>query len=306
MIDVVYVLGSGSIWNNNEIRFSLRSLEKNLQGFRNIWVVGIRPEWIRNIRYIEFGDELKNNADGNIARKLLRVCQEEDLTDDFLFINDDHFVIKPVNASDIPPFHKGDLSRLPDEYFQHSFWRGRLFRTRNILISKHLPALHYDCHAPMVINKQKFPQAISQFDFEKNIGYTMKSLYGNVIYGKDGKRLNGEKVTIFKKMTTHEIKRHCIRAMFVAVNNAGLNASFKEWLYEVFPDPSRYEAGGSTREGFIEIIDWLNGDKDYAKGSELFVKYGKSRKIKKFISKHETMGRQMKLEHHMKELLNYL
>ena len=37
-IDVVYVLGTGSKWHNNEIRFSLRALEKNLRDYRHIYV----------------------------------------------------------------------------------------------------------------------------------------------------------------------------------------------------------------------------------------------------------------------------
>lgn len=306
MIDVVYVLGKGSIWDNNEIRFSLRAIEKNLQEYRNIWIVGERPDWLRNINHIPYPDELINNADGNIARKVLRVCQEEELTDDFLFINDDHFIIKPTIASEIPPYHKGDLAKLPEEYFQQAFWRGRLFRTKNVLLSKNLTALHFDCHAPIVMNKRRFPEVMSQFDFEKGMGYTMKSLYGNVVYGNSAPRLRGEKVTLFKNYTYEKVKKITVRAQFVAVNNAGLKAGFKQWLHEEFPDQSRYETKESDMGAFTKVVEWLNGDRDYVKGSQLYEKYGRSRKIKKFLTKSATTGRRMKLEHQMRELLNYL
>lgn len=306
MIDVVYVLGKGSDWDNNEIRFSLRAIEKNLKEYRKIWIVGEKPVWIRNIQHIAYPDDLIHNADGNIARKILRVCQEEDLTEEFLFINDDHYIMKPTVAREIPPYHKGDLSKLPDTYFQQSFWRGRLFRTKNVLISKGLTALHFDCHVPMVMNKMRFPEVMSQFDFEKGIGYTMKSMYGNVVYGNSAPRLRGEKVTIFKKFSYEEVKRITKKAQFVAVNKDGTKAGFKQWINEQFPDPSAYEVEGSNNGAFNEVIRWLNGDKDFDKGSRLYEKYGKSRKIKKFLTKSPTMGRRMKLEHQMRELLNYI
>jgi hypothetical protein len=71
VIDVVYILGTGSYWRNNEIRFSLRALERNLRGIRKIWIVGDYPDFIKNINHIPFKDELLNNADGNIIRKVL-------------------------------------------------------------------------------------------------------------------------------------------------------------------------------------------------------------------------------------------
>jgi hypothetical protein len=39
MIDVVIPLGWGSIWDNQEIKYSLRSFERHLKGIRNIFVV---------------------------------------------------------------------------------------------------------------------------------------------------------------------------------------------------------------------------------------------------------------------------
>lgn len=304
-IDVVYVLGTGSGWNNNEIRFSLRALEKNLRGYRYVYVIGECPSWLRNVRHIPFKDELKQNADGNIARKVLRVCQEEDLSDSFLFINDDHIIMKPIDAVSIPPYHKGDLKERPKSYFQETFWRGRLFRTMNVLKEKGLSTLHYDCHVPMLIDKHLFPGTIKQFDFEQNIGYTMKSLYGNVVHGVKAPKLDGEKVTLFKKLNTmSQLTRRVTGRQFVAFNDEGLNSIVKLWLYKVFPEPSSYET--SCNEPFIDVINWLNGGQDYAQGLALYQKHGKSKRIKKFLNKAPSTARRMKMTHLMTELLNYI
>ena len=72
-IDVVYVLGTGSNWDNNEIRFSLRSLAKNLKGMGRVFVVGERPAFLQNVIHIPAKDEFNPNvnADGNIILKVL-------------------------------------------------------------------------------------------------------------------------------------------------------------------------------------------------------------------------------------------
>jgi hypothetical protein len=305
-IDVVYVLGTGSHWNNNEIRFSLRALEKNLKRYRNVYVVGQCPGWLKNIIHIPFTDELKENADGNIARKVLRVCQEADLSDRFLFINDDHLIMISTEAVGIPPYHKGDLTTRPASYFQDSFWRGRLFRTRNTLVEKGLSTLHYDCHVPMVFDKNLFPEAIGKFDFENNIGYTMKSMYGNVVHGWNAPRLAGEKVTVFKQINTEKVlQRRVAGRQFVAFNDEGLNAVLKMWLYKTFPEQSGFEI--SCNEPSIEIARWLlASDHDFTKGTALFEAFGKSKRVKKFLKKPPTTARREKLVHQLRELLNYI
>lgn len=305
-IDVVYVLGTGSAWKNNEIRFSLRSLAANLKKFGKIWVVGECPEFLKNVKHIPFPDTLINNADGNIIRKVLRVCQEEDLSEDFLFINDDHLVMRSTVACMIPPYHKGDLTKFSQEYFEKDFWRGRLYRTRNILVKKGLPALHFDCHTPIVMNKKLFPEVISQFDYEKHIGYTMKSLYGNSVYHQEAVKLIGQKTTLFRPMTTSDIRKETEQRQFVSFNDRGLTAALKQWLVETFPKASPYEEPSSA-DPFLEIVTWLKSpEKDYTAGVVLFEKYGKSNKVKKYLSKSRTVARDLKLEHKIRELLNYI
>jgi hypothetical protein len=305
-IDVVYVLGTGSIWNNNELRFSLRSLEKNLKGFRKVWIVGEKAEWLKNVNHIAYPDELPNNADGNIIRKVLRVCQEKGLTEDFLFINDDHLVIKPVEAAAIPPYHKGDMTSFPPAYFTVNFWRGRLFRTKNILVERGYKALHFDCHCPIVINKIKFPEVISQFNYEKNTGYTMKSLYGNVVH-PDGPLLTNEKTVIFRPYVLKDIEERVKVPTFLSFNDDGLKPALKNWLYLNFPESSKYEKSGIAMEPYFEIMNWLNSpEKDFRTGMAIYDKYGTAKKVKKYLSKGESTARYMKLEHKIRELLNYV
>jgi hypothetical protein len=302
--DVVYVLGKGSAWNNNELRFSIRSLVKNLEGIRRIYIVGEKPKWIKNVIHIPCPDHFSNgqNNDGNIIKKVLRACQVQGLSKDFLFINDDHFILKPINILDIPPYQKGDLKTFPQEYFEANYWRGRLWRTMNILKKKGYPTFHYDCHTPILFNKKKFPEVISLFDYEKNTGYTMKSLYGNVVYGA-GIHLGKNKKTIFRNYVYDDLVKILKNHSFASVNDTGLNVDFKIWLHINFPNQSVYESEPFSST-FTEIINWLNSGRDYHKGCELYLKYGKNINIKRFIVTRTQRSAQKKLETHLIKLIH--
>lgn len=302
LIDVVYVLGSGSYWRNNEIRFSLRALERNLRGIRKVWIIGELPDFIKGIKHIPFQDELLNNADGNIIRKVLRICQEPELSENFLFINDDHMIMKETEAPAIPPYHNGDLTKLTKEYFGESPWRGHLWNSRNVLIGLGHSALHFDCHIPMVINKKKFTEVLQKFDYEKT-PYTMKSLYGNIVH-PDAPRLKHQKVTLFRPYSQEDIRKKTLGKAFVAYNDDGLKIALKIWLYQHFPEKSKYEK--TAEDPFFDLVKWvLSPKKDFQSGCELYDKYGLSKRTKKYMKRGESKVRYIKLEHKLRELLNY-
>jgi hypothetical protein len=303
--DIVYVLGKGSAWDNNELRFSIRSLVKNLQGFRKIYVIGEKPFWLKKAIHIPCEDFFKNgqNNDGNIIKKVLRACEIPGLSTDFLFINDDHFIMKPIHVLDIPPYQKGDMATFEAKYFELNFWRLRLWRTRNILVKKGYTAYHYDCHTPILFNKKKFPEVISKFDYERLQGYTMKSLYGNVIYGAGVPLGLTNKKTIFRNYLYDDIVARLKNCTYASVNDTGMNIDFKMFLHINFPESSQYEKIPLSNS-FQEIIDWMNTGRDYIKGCELYLKYGKNVNIKRFLLTRTSRSAQKKLEIHLLKLIH--
>lgn len=303
-IDLVYVLGKGSRWKNNEIRYSLRSVEKNLIGYRNIYVVGENPGFLKGIIHISYPDEIgPQNADGNIACKVLRACREKDLSDDFLFINDDHLILKPMDVSTIPAFHKGDMNDYPEKHWSNNLWRRRLKRTRDILNQKNLPAMNYDCHVPILFNKHTFPKAIEMFNFREDIGYTMKSMYGNVACQDSCTLLAGEKRTVFQMLHFSQIENRLNNCDFASYNDEGLNAHLKKWLWSTFTSMSRFEIN-DVKDFYVEALTWTNGSRDFHEGALLFAKYIRRNNMNKLFNTGETPALREKLEHKFKLILS--
>lgn len=276
-LDVVYVLGTGSRWRDNEIRFSLRSLQKNLKNFRNVFIVGECPAFLQNVIHIPAKDifEPGLNADGNIITKVLAACADERLSDNFLFINDDHLVIKPIDVANVPPLHKGDMTTFSEQYWKLNFWRGRLHRTMEVLLEKGYTTLHFDCHTPIIFNKHHFPEIIEQFDYRKGIGYTMKSLYGNVMY-PDGPFLIDQKKLVFKYFKLKEIKEQLATATFMSFNDQGLNDSLKWWLIDNFRSKSRFEKDQAD-DHIFDLFFWTINGRPYEDGVQLFARHFKNR-----------------------------
>ena len=307
-MDVVYVLGTGSMWDNNELRFSLRSICRNLQNVRNVVVVGERPDFLQNVIHIPAGDifEPGTNADGNIITKVLAACNSEQVSDDFLFINDDHLVLKAMNVGDVPAFHKGDMTTFDAQYWKLNYWRGRLKQTMEVLASGCYPTMHYDCHTPILFNKHVFREVVRRFDYASGTGYTMKSLYGNLAYKEKGVRLTTEKETIFKKYSIEQLHARLKDASFMSFNDDGLNNSLKWWLIDNFRSKCKYEKN-SADDRVFDLYFWVKRGKTYAEGVAYYEKwYHKHMNLVRLFKSGESEYLRKKLDFKLTQIVNRL
>ena len=305
-MDLVYVLGTGSSWRNNEIRFSLRSIEKNMKNIGKVFVVGECPDFLQNVIHIPAKDifDPALNADGNIITKVLAACSDERLSDEFLFINDDHLVLREMNIENVPPLQKGDMTTFAPNYFKNNFWRGRLKRTMQVLQVNNLSTLHFDCHTPILFNKHRFPEIMEQFNYKDDIGYTMKSLYGNVMY-PDGQFLTGQKRTVFKYYKFDELEERLAAPDFMSFNDQGLNNSLKWWLISRFSAKSQFEKD-TPEDRIFDLFFWQQNGYQYNEGVEIFGRFLKYKNLYKMFKTGETKVLRKKLNFKLKQTIKAL
>ncbi len=305
--DVVYVLGKGSRWNENELRFSLRSITENLSNTGNVFIVGECPNYLENIIHISAPDIFNPavNADGNITTKILAACEYDRISDTFLFINDDHLVIKPMNIANVPPFHKGQMDTYPDDYWNFNHWCKRLELTKDVLLSKQLPCFNFDCHTPILIDKDKFKTIVAGFDYKTGIGFTTKSIYGNSVLANEGVYLTDQKKTIFKHYKLQEIKERILPAQFLSFNDQGLNDSLKWWLIENFPNKCKYESS-EPQDRIFELFFWMKNGMPYQEGVAIFKKYFRHKNLIGMFENRETESLKTKLKYKLKQSISEL
>lgn len=101
LMDVVYVLGKGSLADDLELRYSLRALEQNMLDLRLLYLVGERPDFLKDIVHIPVVDDT-GSPEGNIYNKVMAASEDSVLSDDFLLMNDDFFMLEPFRGEDFP------------------------------------------------------------------------------------------------------------------------------------------------------------------------------------------------------------
>jgi hypothetical protein len=170
-------LGFGSRNNDIELRYCLRSIEKHLSGYGDIFLIGHKPKWVNNVIHIPAEDEQRTWwKERNIYRKILLACEDPRVSDDFLFMNDDHYLLADFVAGEFPYYYEAFLSRITIRDDQY----GATARNTAALFN-HNPC-HYDIHCPIVYNKEVFKLAFEGVDWEKKHGYCIKTVYCNYLF----------------------------------------------------------------------------------------------------------------------------
>lgn len=173
----LYVLGNGSLYNDQEIKYSIRSLERHADGITSIVIIGEKPSFLNydKVEHYQFFET--GNKEYRIASKILFACKNKIVEGEFLFMNDDFFFTAPFQAASYPYFQRGPLliGNPKSAYQQH------LQLTRDYLFSKGKHALHFDVHTPIVYNSEKFMALQDCWDYSaKSIGLVVKSTYCNM------------------------------------------------------------------------------------------------------------------------------
>jgi hypothetical protein len=234
-MDIIYILGTGSKWQNNEIRYSIRSVLKHCQDLERVIIIGEDPGFYQyndKLIHIQAADTAHKEA--NIWKKVLKAAGTPEISDPFLFINDDHFMLKPFNAAVYPYYTKGDLAEM--NFNTLDSYQMILKATRQALQKRGLPTYHFDIHTPMLIHKAAFIEVFSAFEEEVMTvpGLVMKSCYANY-WRKQPEFLNDLKLKrgcSFTELAEIHHRRHVI-----SVADEALTRNFRQWLEFHFPKP---------------------------------------------------------------------
>lgn len=180
-MDYVYICRQGE---NEELRYSLRSLVKNAPDGR-VWIVGNKPSWYA-------GDFLavKDVAGKfeNIRTALLAIANHDEISEDFILMNDDFFIINKIN--NIPTIHGGLLADKIEEYEKMNGspqYLQILSDAHKYLINHGIKnPLDYDIHVPMIMNRKNLKRIAKKT-------LAPRSVYGNM-YSIGGDRCEDVKV----------------------------------------------------------------------------------------------------------------
>jgi hypothetical protein len=234
LIDVVYIFGKGSPWQNNELRYSLRSVEKNLRYYRNVFLIGAKPDFIGpEVIEVPYKDVYANKQ-RNIMSKILRACNDSRISQEFMLFNDDYFLLEPTEAPTYPYYFDKDLKTKSNEY--SNAYKNCIDETIQALQGK--DGRHFDIHKPIIYNKLKFKAMVAIYDWNVRYGYIVKSMYcnHNNIQGvqmADNKINYPYRAELIEQINTGQ-------PMF-SIGDKALNQAMKAYIMKKFPNKSSFE-----------------------------------------------------------------
>lgn len=230
--DLVYILGHGSKWQNNEIRYSLRSAAKNLPHGK-VFVIGCKPEFL-NVEHIPAPDPYDHKTK-NAIFKMLLACLNPAVSDPFILMNDDFFVLKPM--PEVVPYSLGPLQKYIAEHKTQRgyYFQGNIDTMQALREAGIANPLSYEVHWPIVFEKKKLLGLIRTLDWQQT-GYLLRSVYYNVYPPH-----KIEQVPDVKAYHIEDLKRLKNGRLISTNDRVVLHHEFQEWISDKFPEPSPYE-----------------------------------------------------------------
>lgn len=155
MIDIVYVVGLGSLHNNIELRMSLRSICRFGKNIGKVVIVGKPPAWISDEAVKVFVEDKYGYKHSNILRCIEKVVDDGIVHGDFLYSSDDHFYVKETDFGNYPYYIKSDHLRhnvlRTDNFYKY---HKSLVDTRVFLENHGYPARDYSQHCNTHMNAE--------------------------------------------------------------------------------------------------------------------------------------------------------
>jgi hypothetical protein len=185
-----------------ELKYCLRGIEKFVED-PEIIIIGDKPGWLQNVTHLPHADQREVQfKERNIFKKILLV------KNDFLFFNDDHFLLKPFDKDTY--HYSGNIYGDLDNYFRH----GPMFCEHKIL------------------------SMLTALDWSKAWGYCVKSIYC-FLAGINGTEYPDLKIRHAPSYI--EIKQRTKEREYFSTGDYAVNGNVIAFLDETYPHKSKFE-----------------------------------------------------------------
>lgn len=227
-----------------ELLFALRFWQKNVRFGINIVVIGDREDWFsEEITFIEH-KRISDNAQVDTLAKLKIAVESPEVTERFVWTNDDIYVMNPITLAHIEvPKVMGILN--PDKF--KGIYAENLERTKALLEKNHLSCLNYGTHTPILFCKALLAEMFARFPEIEEGGYLFSSVYYNSLsYPTQPVYLDWPTDQVLLPVVSQnpdEKKVLDLLSRKAFMNNAvsGYSPWLETFLGKVFPEPSDFE-----------------------------------------------------------------
>lgn len=222
IIDAVYPLGSGSRWEDDELRYSIRSMEKYYPNLGDVYVIGEKPAWYRG-KHIPFEEKWKRTE--NVFRKQRLISSMPGLSENYVWMNDDIFLLEPVE-------HKHYTFKTVADKWPvkpgNGYWE---------YIQSKLEWKNFCTHSPFIVNKHDWMEIMKGVDLV--LGFSPMDYYGNKSTLWERVELPGD--SKFRDQTLPELKDFIKGRSFFSAHSGMKRKVFVPFLEGLYLEKSNFE-----------------------------------------------------------------
>ncbi|MER6557877.1 hypothetical protein ABT300_08930 [Streptomyces sp. NPDC001027] len=221
--------------HNEQLRYALRSWVANLP-HRRVWVVGFRPWWAVGVGHIPT-DQRLTPAYVNTTTAMRAACEHPEVSDPFLWANDDFFVMRPQEAP-FPVFHRGPVREVFAQYgTRSSAYVAAMRETHAFLVGLgHEEPTSFELHVPLPVRKDGMLHAL---DVGEGHDVHKRTVYG-AVNGVTGIQMRDVKIA--RRGPQFDAASAFLSTMPDSFHNGAVGRHIRG----AFPDPCPYE-GRRTR-----------------------------------------------------------
>lgn len=242
-MDIVYFVKLDPENDSEELRYSLRSLSNIPHG--KVFIVGEKPDWVINVDYIPVPQSGSKNE--NVSTSLRTAVESNLISNDFILMNDDFFVMKKIAALPMLNFgYMKDIIQSYDARYRKSTRYIEAMKSLyDALVAKGFShPISYELHIPMAINRQRAQKVFNEARSERI--YQFRSYYGNC-FGIGGEAVSDVKIFIDSIHNHPEFERSPDTYLQSQTFLSSTGGAFKrgragDYIRDSFPDRSVYES----------------------------------------------------------------
>lgn len=258
-MNIVYPLIPGFKHRDFEFLHSIRSLEKHLKSDFDVTVIGrYLPLWVKpgSIKFVP-------TETGRSKEALRKAC---DLYDDFLWMNDDIYLLQDMTEDDFKVrLYQEDMSNMDAakavwEEFKSLYennkqagatlarrhdltkWKRRLWHTHDVLKEMGRPTKNYSIHAPYLFNSRNLLELGKEFPGIWTSDQVVETAYFNTYHQdwrEEDTRETRRWVGAYSSKQGDDLKID--RQFYLNHNDDGLSNSLKKAIKQRYPSPSQFE-----------------------------------------------------------------
>jgi hypothetical protein len=222
--------------NGDEIRWSVRSVEKHFSGEAKITIIGDRPPWYYG-HYIpkrRVPPATPNRCYRDMLSKVWMMATHAEIDDEFVWMMDDIYLIKQCTIDDL-------ATPRADKWMETkaNSWQRRKYNTMQILKARGATTHDYATHLPHYVEKTVLRQMYDEHDLHRNT-VLWEVLYGNLHRDTPiGTRPFFARFQ--KRMPTEEYHKRTQEAVIMNHTASAWCAGLRAYLEAMLPEPSKTE-----------------------------------------------------------------